>query len=211
MHKGRLGRKRHQNGSVFENCGSWRGVYRIHDQAGKGKKRSVTLGRCDEMSEEQAKQKLSQIIHYDDFQSTAQQLIGVSELILPRSDYVTLGVPDIGQRGALSELIVCCDLLSKGFQVFRPVSPHSPCDILILTPDWKTVRVEVKTATPNKDGKVPCDMRRQVGMFDIVAFVFSDGRIEYRKPADLASLRFPIEKEPAGSVLSMSTGGQLSD
>jgi hypothetical protein len=49
-----------------------------------------------------------------------------------------------GTAGALGELVVCTDLLRKGYSVYRSVSPHASCD-LIITKGLDTVRVEVKT------------------------------------------------------------------
>jgi len=49
-----------------------------------------------------------------------------------------------GSRGAISELRVAADLLDKGFEVFRALSPHCSCDLAVLE-DGKLARVEVKT------------------------------------------------------------------
>ncbi len=47
--------------------------------------------------------------------------------------------------GAFNELLVCWDLLRKGYSVFRSVSPAAPCDLIILTKS-EIFRIEVKTS-----------------------------------------------------------------
>lgn len=46
--------------------------------------------------------------------------------------------------GAMSELRVAIDLMSKGFDVYRAISGGAPCDLAILK-NKKLLRVEVKT------------------------------------------------------------------
>lgn len=50
----------------------------------------------------------------------------------------------MGTVGALNELRVCVDLLSKGYDVFRSVSPNCPCD-LVAAKNGRLLRVEVRT------------------------------------------------------------------
>lgn len=49
--------------------------------------------------------------------------------------------------GTISELQVAKDLLSKGYYVFRSMTPNSPCDLITLK-DGILKRVEVRTANP---------------------------------------------------------------
>jgi len=49
-----------------------------------------------------------------------------------------------GTTGAISELRVAIDLLSKGFNVFRSMSPNSPCDLAILK-NGDLLKIEVRT------------------------------------------------------------------
>lgn len=56
-------------------------------------------------------------------------------------------------RGAVSELRVAVDLLERGYEVFRALSPScSCCDIAILK-DGKLLRVECRTGSYLKSGK----------------------------------------------------------
>lgn len=52
--------------------------------------------------------------------------------------------------GAIQELKVSTDLLSKGFQVFRALSPSCDCDLVVLS-GKKLVRLEVTTGYINKN------------------------------------------------------------
>ena len=58
--------------------------------------------------------------------------------------------------GAMSELRVAVDLLSKGYEVFRAVSPACSCDLIALR-DGQTLRIEVRTANfrPNNRASMP--------------------------------------------------------
>lgn len=49
-----------------------------------------------------------------------------------------------GNMGALSELLVCADLLKRGYEVFRAVSPSCSCDLIALK-NKVCMRVEVRT------------------------------------------------------------------
>ena len=49
------------------------------------------------------------------------------------------------EKGTSSELIVATDLLGRGFEVFRSLSPDGSCDLIALK-DGRALRIEVKTA-----------------------------------------------------------------
>ena len=59
---------------------------------------------------------------------------------IPRSH---LGLPT-STVGAIAELKVAIDLMQKGYEVFRALSPASSCDIAVLK-NGKLIRVEVRT------------------------------------------------------------------
>lgn len=83
-----------------------------------------------------------------------------------------------GVRGAINELIVCADLMNRGYSVFRSVSQSCFCDVIAVK-DSKYTRVEVTTATVTKKGAAvfaPHDP----DAYDLLALVFVDGEIEYR-------------------------------
>lgn len=63
-----------------------------------------------------------------------------------------LGLP-AGTVGAVAELLVCADLLRKGWHVFRAVSPACPCDIVGIL-HGHTYLFEVRTGQRNAAGKL---------------------------------------------------------
>ena len=58
-----------------------------------------------------------------------------------------------GETGARSELLVCANLIKRGYEVFRAVSPHCSCDLLVLK-SGITERIEVRTGYKLPSGKV---------------------------------------------------------
>lgn len=190
------GRPRFQRGCLVKGSGSWIGRYRVRDANDVAQRRNVTIGRIDQMTEKEAREKLMRLIYHDNAQTTAVRVMGSSGTILPKSDLASTAGCRRHERGCISELLVCCDLAQKGYQVFRPISPSAPCDLLAMDRAWKILRVEVKTATPTRSGKVAVDLRTKMGKFDMVAFVFADGRIEYRSPGSLTNLRYPLTEAP---------------
>ncbi len=78
--------------------------------------------------------------------------------------------------GAISELRASVDLLSKGWNVFRALSPSSPCDLVILKDNY-VLKVEVRTARRNPTNhklfhtKPPTDNPK---MIDVYAWVAGD-------------------------------------
>ncbi len=72
--------------------------------------------------------------------------------------------------GAINELVVCSNLLEKGYYVFRNVSAHGPCDMVILK-DGKCHRVEVKTAKRLVNGSLQYGPLPKTRGHDILAAV----------------------------------------
>lgn len=98
-----------------------------------------------------------------------------------RAGIVKPGVHSLasGTRGAISELIVVCDLLGRGFHVFRSVSPACPCDLVAYVSEGNPLRIEVTTGTRNHiTGAVAFPKDVKSDKFDHVAVV-TDGEIEY--------------------------------
>jgi hypothetical protein len=72
--------------------------------------------------------------------------------------------------GAISELRVACDLMKRGYPVFRALSPACLCDLVAWTAAG-AVRIEVRSS-----GGVGALIRKQpkdVGRQDVFAFVDS--------------------------------------
>lgn len=85
-----------------------------------------------------------------------------------------------GSVGAINELRVSCDLMMRGFYVFRNLSPNGPCDLLILKND-EIKMVEVKTGYENGNN-VTCPKAPR-NTFDILA-VATPSQIVYYPPLE---------------------------
>ena len=59
-----------------------------------------------------------------------------------------------GTTGAVSELVAATDLLRRGYEVFRSLSPACSCDLVIATATGKLLRVEVRTAFQARSGRL---------------------------------------------------------
>lgn len=99
--------------------------------------------------------------------------------LLPRSSDVSPGTV-----GAISELIVATDLLSRGYEVYRSMSPNSTYD-LIARGEAGTLRIEVRTARRYKSG---VEFNRRTGENkDYFAVVLPEGAIVYSPPLPCAA------------------------
>lgn len=86
-----------------------------------------------------------------------------------------------GTKGALNELIVIVDLLTKGYDVFRAISPAASCDLAILK-EGKLLRVEV-TSGWIASGKLSRNKNKlSNGKSDILATVYEGDKIDYFPP-----------------------------
>jgi Holliday junction resolvase-like predicted endonuclease len=64
-----------------------------------------------------------------------------------KSNFINLPTSSVG---AIGELRVSTDLLGKGFEVFRSISPAASCDLIAMK-QGKMLRVEVKTGYENPE------------------------------------------------------------
>lgn len=75
-----------------------------------------------------------------------------------------------GDTGAVAEMLVCVDLLRRGYAIFRAVSPQCPCDLIAMA-GGRCWRVEVRTGRLNPPtGRVGVSVR-ETDHFDILAVV----------------------------------------
>jgi Holliday junction resolvase-like predicted endonuclease len=81
-------------------------------------------------------------------------------------------------QGAISELIVCADLIKKGYEVFRSVSPSAKVDLLIKKAH-RLYSVEVKTIRVSEGtGRVD---KRQIKADYLVTYFPEKNEIKYFK------------------------------
>lgn len=56
--------------------------------------------------------------------------------------------------GAIGELIVASDLLARGYEVFRAVSPSSSCDLMARAKNGRVLAIEVRGGRYTKGGRL---------------------------------------------------------
>lgn len=81
--------------------------------------------------------------------------------------------------GAWAEMVAASDLLRRGYQVFRAVSPSAPCDFVVVIEN-RCCRVEVKTAHRKKRGGLMFAQKDfDASKHDVLALVTPDGHVTY--------------------------------
>lgn len=84
--------------------------------------------------------------------------------------------------GALAELLVCTDLLERGLDVYRSITPSGRCDLVtVCRSTGETNRVEVKCGRMSRSGKVVCNPGPH-NSFDTLAIVIGNSEIIYDPP-----------------------------
>lgn len=84
-----------------------------------------------------------------------------------------------GDKGALSEMLACADLLKRGFHVFRAISPSAPCDLIAMK-GTRLIRVEVTTVRRATTGVHYNHKRHKSEKYDVLAFVIlGEDIVEY--------------------------------
>jgi hypothetical protein len=86
-----------------------------------------------------------------------------------------------GTVGAMHELLACADLMRRGFEVFRAVSPSSPFDMAAFK-DGKLIRIEVTTGFYTPAGAL-IHPKKDFTRFDLLAVVLRDGGLLYKPHA----------------------------
>jgi hypothetical protein len=83
--------------------------------------------------------------------------------------------------GAVAELIVCADLLQRGFEVFRAVSPGATCDLIALK-EGRSLRVQVRTASVTVTGSIQIRQPEHPERHDTIALVLVSQHIVSYSP-----------------------------
>jgi hypothetical protein len=79
-----------------------------------------------------------------------------------------------GTVGAIGELRVACDLMARGFEVFRAVSPSCSCDLAVIK-NGKLFRIEVRTGyISSYSGKRCTNIPKDSTKLDVLAVAFPD-------------------------------------
>lgn len=88
-----------------------------------------------------------------------------------------------GDLGSVSELLVCADLINRGFMVFRVVHPHSPFDLIAVPRKNPTQRIaiEVKTGYKLRNGQIyHAKPTQKQEVADFLAIAFPSNEVEYK-------------------------------
>jgi PD-(D/E)XK endonuclease len=81
--------------------------------------------------------------------------------------------------GAISELIVAADLLRRGYEVFRAVSPGCSCDLAVLR-DGVLKRIEVRTGSRHTGALTFSSKAHEAHRYDVMAVCVPEtGEIVY--------------------------------
>ena len=84
-----------------------------------------------------------------------------------------------GKSGAVSELVVSADLLTRGYEVFRAVAQDGSCDIVVLK-DGSILRIEIRSGYKTDDGTVKATANKlNPSKYDVLAIVTAGRDITY--------------------------------
>jgi hypothetical protein len=84
----------------------------------------------------------------------------------------------LGARGAIGELLICADLLARGYEVFRAVSQSCSCDLIAMRESVLLRVEEVKTVSLNVDG-TPHKSSADPSKYDVLALLLPGPKIVY--------------------------------
>lgn len=86
-----------------------------------------------------------------------------------------------GSKGDLSELLVCIDLMKKGYEVYRAVSPASYCDLLAIKGE-EIKKIEVRTGfyyeSVKGDKRLQYPKKRTENK-EVIVVTYSDNKLHY--------------------------------
>jgi hypothetical protein len=83
--------------------------------------------------------------------------------------------------GSAGELLVCADLMYRGWHVYRSMSPHAPADLIA----WKgedLLRIECRSGSRSSTGRLVYGQPND-RLYDVLAVVDLEKRVEYRGPS----------------------------
>jgi hypothetical protein len=84
--------------------------------------------------------------------------------------------PNVTAIGAECELMAACELMRRGYYVYRALDPTAPFDLVAYRSDVGMVRVEVKSMGSNAAQFDRCDVEMRVNR--------GTGAIEYSRPLE---------------------------
>lgn len=170
-------------GGLIAIDGKWYGRWVKYAPSGKRKRPKIMLGKVSEMTQEEARRKLTLLVADQHaatkkISSASRILGGLGDLDLSRFDKLRKG--HSLRIGKVAEIVVAADLLVAGYEVFVSLCPSAVCDMLAQK-DGTTSRVEVKylSAQTVKGSVMHRALHRNIGKFDMLAIVTPDWKIRY--------------------------------
>lgn len=102
-----------------------------------------------------------------------------------------------GTVGAAVEMLVCADLIARGFEVYRSVSPHCSGD-LIASRNGKYHKIDATLGRLMKNGGISFSKRHDKTRFDIIAAVATDDQRNMAKSHCIAYYPDDFLKDEGG-------------
>ena len=108
--------------------------------------------------------------------------------------------PNVNKRGgfigALSELQVAIDLLSKGFEVYRNICSFGSVDLIAYREDNLIIAIEVTTGSYNEERQSRTfeKHKKHIKRIDILAVYYFDGIIYYESDGNDWEKEIDIEQ-----------------
>ena len=169
--QGVMNRQSYQKGSVsLDKNNIWTGRYLDYKQNSDGTAsrthKRVRLGTIVELpTKEHALAKLGPIL---------ERLNTKYQISLQKAEFLCLS-----DKGAIGELVVAIDLMYRGFEVFRNLSPSGPVDLIAMRPNEKAYRVQVKRRVNMRGFGLPAYIKQLNQAYDVLAVVVGAGDVKY--------------------------------
>jgi len=115
----------------------------------------------------------------------------LAEKAFRRAEHAQEGDVPQNHIGARSELLVSYDLMGRGFQVFRNLSPHG-IDLIAYGGNGQFLRIESTTGRILSDGRIiAANHKKTRDKWDVLAISLPNNTVAYRKD-DLLTPADPI-------------------
>jgi hypothetical protein len=145
------------------------------------------------MSKGEARQRMLELIQKTNQEAHALASIG-SRSTVPQLARIDRLLP--AKAGSISELLVCADLMAKGWDVYRAMDATCSCDLMCVK-TGAVIRIEVKTGTRERGRAL--SLHTKIGKFDVLALV--DGAdLHYYAYHQLGNLKLPNLSSPLSEI-----------
>lgn len=165
------------------------GTWRAYHSKNKSVRRTIALGREEDLTREQAEQMLKNIIDRDVEQFEAVRFLSATTKPKQQRRVKPDGNLTPGAIGSIAEYAVAIDLMERGFHVYKAMSPQSACDLMVCDAAGNfRLRIEVKSAEYRQGRAICVNVQRNAGKFDVLAILTNEGSILYRTHNGIGNL-----------------------